>query len=539
MKQRQLKLFSITACFCIPLAILFSAGAVASNSVGITEFSRGAAAAQLAEQPARLLGKNAEIFLRDVVQTGPSSFAILSFIDAAKVTVRPNSALTVKRYLEDQAELGLHRGGIRGASGAIAKLLPGQFKIKTPVATVEIHNAKFDVRYCDNDCVDEELDLEPVEKPELDSVVGRVATIRGKASATNPDGDTRKLSLGAPLHERDRITTSEDSYALLVFRDSSKITLEANTEFHIEAQKYFKNSPEKNEVIYRFMRGGMRTLTGGVGKQSPEKFQVLTPVATTGIRGTGFDLSCRGACTSRKIQGSPEFIAAAIPDGMYSYVWQGQIHHQNDAGEFDLPINQAGYIANAQSPLIFLPSKPSFMDRNPAPRPDQAEADFGHWFRTFAMDGVPPGLYLHVREGHVRITTDDGKVLDLGSGETGFAGNSGAEATRLLRLDAPRAFIVRDPTPKPESPDTSQEMRITIDDEYRIREETIGCSCPTCWNPGGSRSDETQDARASGESCFSLPAQEPTSYPCSSGELGDAQVNIQRQGPVFAPIPCR
>lgn len=410
------------------LAMCAGTHATAAVVVGKTEFARGAAAARLAEQAARILGKDADVFLRDVVQTGPSSFAIIGFIDAARVTVRPNTELTVKQYLDDHAELGLHRGGIRGSSGAIAKLLPGQFKIETPVATVEVHNARFDVRYCEDDCADEESRLDAVENPELAPVVGRIATLRGKATATDPDGETRSLGLGAPLHELDVIKTESDSYALIVFRDSSKVTLEANSEFHIEAQKYFEGSPEKNEVIYRFMRGGMRALTGSISKESPEKYQVRTPVATTGIRGTGFDLACRGECISRRIEGSPQFITAAIPDGLYSLVWQGAIHQDNEAGSFDLTLGRSGYIANRQSPLIQLPSIPAFMEKNPAPRPDRDNSSLAALFGTTAMQGSPRGLYVHVRSGHVRIVTADGRKLDLGTGETGYAG-LGADST--------------------------------------------------------------------------------------------------------------
>lgn len=525
MKWKQIQVKTCIAVLAMPLSLAITTHVSAANVVGKTEFARGAAAAKLAEQAPRILGKDSDVFLRDVVQTGPSSFAIIGFVDAAKVTVRPNSKLTVTEYLNDYAELGLHKGGIRGASGAIARTLPGQFKIETPVATVEIHNAKFDVRYCENDCANEENSMDPVEKPELAEVVGRVAALRGTANSTNPNGDTRKLGLGAPLHERDVIETGGDSYALLMFRDSSKVTLEANTEFHIEAQKYFEGNPEKNEAVYRFMRGGMRALTGAIGNDSADKYQVSTPVATTGIRGTGFDLACRGNCISQRIQGSPEFISAAIPDGLYSLVWEGSIHQDNDAGRFDLSLGKAGYIANRQNPLIRLPAIPSFMDRNPAPRPDTDNTSLEQLFGTTAVNGVPPGLYVHVRSGHVRITTVDGRTLDIGTGEIGYAGrldDRGADAApgadvpagrnpddaipgttlpaspegqiawvdggkdqkpdpkdiQLFRLDSPRAFLINDPYPKPESADLNKDLFTLLDDEDLSRRQFFECICP-------------------------------------------------------------
>lgn len=479
----------------LALCAMVLAGNTASAAVvvGNTEFARGAAAAKLAEQAPRILGKDADIYQKDVVQTGPRSFAIIGFMDAARVTVRPNTELTVKEYLEEKAELGLQVGGIRGASGAIAKMLPGQFKIETPVATVEIRNARFDVRYCEDDCAEEENALDAVENPELAPVVGRVATIRGRASAESPDGEIRSLGLGAPLHEKDVIKTESDSFALLVFRDSSKITLEASSEFHIEAQKYFENSPEKNEVIYRFMRGGMRALTGNIGKESPEKFQVSTPVATTGIRGTGFDLACRGDCTSERIEGSPEFITAAIPDGLYSLVWEGGIYQENELGRFDLGVGRAGYIANSRRPIIKLPTIPRFMQKNPAPRPDEDNSSYEQLFGTQAMNGVPRGLYVHVRWGHVRIITADGRTLDLGTGETGYAGTApeaqesasplpdktlDPEKIQLRRLQSPRAFLVNDPYPKPEDANLDEDLFRLLDDDDFVTQQYFECICP-------------------------------------------------------------
>jgi hypothetical protein len=69
--------------------------------------------------------------------------------------------------------------------------------------------------------------------------------------------------------------------------------------------------------------------------------------------------------------------------------------------------------------------------------------------QLFSSGGVSPddeGLFVFVRDGHIQITSSK-EVLDLGRGETGFAGFDG----RTGRPDDLPLFIQYDSVPMPNS----------------------------------------------------------------------------------------
>ena len=101
----------------------------------------------------RVLGQGDSVFVSDTVTTGDKSFAVLQFIDGAKVTVRPNSIMLVEEYAyngsdEDAARLSLIEGGLRVITGAMAKNHPDHYKVKTPVALMGVRGTEFAVMLC-------------------------------------------------------------------------------------------------------------------------------------------------------------------------------------------------------------------------------------------------------------------------------------------------------------------------------------------------------------------------------------------------------
>jgi hypothetical protein len=108
----------------------------------------------------RVLGQGDVVYVSDKVVTGDKSFAVLQFIDGAKVTVRPNSTVTIEEYAytgaeEDVATLNLVEGGLRVITGAMAKNHPDNYKVKTPVALMGVRGTEFSVMLCGDRICDE------------------------------------------------------------------------------------------------------------------------------------------------------------------------------------------------------------------------------------------------------------------------------------------------------------------------------------------------------------------------------------------------
>jgi FecR protein len=91
----------------------------------------------------------------DAVRTGAKAWALLTMIDGARVTVRPDSEVRVViyRYVESgdswqsRAVLALMRGAVRVSSGRIAVGRSSGFEIKTPDATMDVRGADSDITY--------------------------------------------------------------------------------------------------------------------------------------------------------------------------------------------------------------------------------------------------------------------------------------------------------------------------------------------------------------------------------------------------------
>jgi hypothetical protein len=135
--------------------------AFAKENTGIVVASRGTVTAEASGQE-RALTQGDEIFISDQIVTGEKSFAVLQFVDGAKVTVRPNSAMVIEDYVyngndADAATLSLVSGGLRVITGAMAKTHPDNYKVKTPVALMGVRGTEFSVQLCGDQICEQEV----------------------------------------------------------------------------------------------------------------------------------------------------------------------------------------------------------------------------------------------------------------------------------------------------------------------------------------------------------------------------------------------
>ncbi len=138
----------------------FTGGLQAKDGTATLVASRGEVTAISADVD-RVLTQGDPVFVEDQISTGDKSFAILHFIDGAKVTVRPNSKLVIEQYVftggdQDAATLSLLEGGLRVITGAMAKTQPESYKVKTPVALMGVRGTEFAIMLCGENICDEE-----------------------------------------------------------------------------------------------------------------------------------------------------------------------------------------------------------------------------------------------------------------------------------------------------------------------------------------------------------------------------------------------
>jgi len=121
----------------------------------------------------------------------------------------------------------------------------------------------------------------------------RVEFVMGDPTAVNAAGRERTLRKGDSVDSGDLVNTRAGR-AQLRFSDGAYVSLQPDTQFRIDDYRYNGKSDGSERGFFSLLKGGMRTITGLVGRMHKRNYQVSTTVATIGIRGTEYTLSMSG-----------------------------------------------------------------------------------------------------------------------------------------------------------------------------------------------------------------------------------------------------
>ncbi len=467
-----------------------SLASLAAVEVGEVTYSRGILSGQLDGEQPRLIGKGVVLHNGETLNTGSRGFALIKLEDGTRMTLRPNTTFKIvnvnTRQGNENAFLRLIRGGLRAFTGFISKRNPDAFRISTSVATIGIRGTEFDARLCEgNECQQEENATRQAAQRET-RVVGRIALLQGKASATEDDQNSRVLSVGAAVYERDQIQTGIKSFTVIAFNDKTRVTLSPKSAFRIEEHEFKPEQPDENNSFLRFLQGGLRLVTGAIGLLNQKAFLVATPTATIGIRGTGFDLVCEGACVSSNALRDPandtllgKFLnlfvkpAYAIGDGngMYARVWSGAIELQLGSSSTLLQNGRTVYLRNNFSPPLSVPDIPlGLRSMGGAPRPDKIRIPEDLFSESDPVR-IDPGLYVKVDKGDVAVRGVDGNTINIGAGEVVLA-----NAAKAVRLGFVPAFQKFDRFPSPGQITAQSEQMMNLFGEKGAGKETMECT---------------------------------------------------------------
>lgn len=116
----------------------------------------------------------------------------------------------------------------------------------------------------------------------------RIDFVSGSVTAVDVAGVQRPLSKGVAIASGDTIRTGETGRAQVRFSDGALVSLQPQTEFRIDSYQYSGNSTGEEKGFFSLLRGGMRTITGLIGRNNRDAYKVSTSVATIGIRGTAY-----------------------------------------------------------------------------------------------------------------------------------------------------------------------------------------------------------------------------------------------------------
>lgn len=187
---------------------------------------------------------------------------------------------------------------------------------------------------------------------------GDVVAIRGQ--------QTVKLVLGTTIQDNDLLRTGPASHLHVRFADEAIVTMRESSELRIDEFRFPGREDGSERMFMSLLKGGLRTITGLIGKTNHQNYRLSTSTAAIGIRGTDYSATlCQQDC--RNADGS------LAPDGLYGRTHgassgTNQINVSNAAGSRLLGINENFYVADNKSSVQPLLAPPAFLFNRPQPR---------------------------------------------------------------------------------------------------------------------------------------------------------------------------
>lgn len=120
--------------------------------------------------------------------------------------------------------------------------------------------------------------------------VATIAELKGSAQAVPAVGAPRDLRQGDSLNQGETVSTKAMSSAVIRFEDGQIVALTQNSRLAINSYNYNKMEPAKSNMLLSLLDGGMRAVTGLIGKAKPENVTYKAANATIGIRGTDLEV---------------------------------------------------------------------------------------------------------------------------------------------------------------------------------------------------------------------------------------------------------
>jgi len=231
---------------------------------------------------------------------------------------------------------------------------------------------------------------------EAGAAAGRTEFTIGPVMVAGRDGVERPLARGTELDNGDVVRTNAGR-AQIRFTDGAYVSLQPNTEFGIRDYLYENKTDGSEKGFFGLVKGAMRTVTGLIGRVNRSRYQITTPTATVGIRGTGG-------------------VIQVLPDGSTLVIGTSGVWSlTNPAGSIDVPAGVSGLApSDPNQPPGDTSQQPT---SGPEPLPDQQFVQGDE--RTATGDPVIPFTPLLTGDGYsaaIAFTAIFGPQIDGGEG---------------------------------------------------------------------------------------------------------------------------
>lgn len=181
--------------------------------------------------------------------------------------------------------------------------------------------------------------------------VAVVTHVSGTLTKKRPDETIKLLSVKSEVMQGDTLVTEAETYARLKFIDGSEVVLRPQSRVKVDKFSFEEIAPAKDSMVLSLLKGGMRAVTGLLGRRSKENVEYKTPTATIGIRGTNTGmLHCDNDCGN-----IPTTSGRPPANGTHVDVAFGSVIVRNESGSQIFNAGQFGFVPSADSPPIMVP----------------------------------------------------------------------------------------------------------------------------------------------------------------------------------------
>jgi hypothetical protein len=192
--------------------------------------------------------------------------------------------------------------------------------------------------------------------------VGAVVENEGSVVAVDQRKVSRKLTKGDPVFLGDKVITGETGYVRLKMIDDAVLDLRCFSIMVIE--QYALNDTSRSSIL-NLLQGSLKKVTGQIGKMTEDVYELKTPLASVGVRGTEYALR---VFQSKGCGGTLD-----ADDGLYLEVIKGLVDVHNEAGKEVIARGETAYVPLPETAPKKVKIKPGVI--NPVVKTEVKEAE--------------------------------------------------------------------------------------------------------------------------------------------------------------------
>jgi hypothetical protein len=169
---------------------------------------------------------------------------------------------------------------------------------------------------------------------------GHILWLFGQVERVGADGAARPLAKGDAVFEGDLIRSAAGSHAQLVMSDEALVAVRAESSVKLAKYSYQGREDGSERALIELLKGGMRSITGAIGRTNKENYQLKNDMHVIGIRGTDHE-------------------TFATQEGTFSRVTMGGTYIQAPGGRVDVAPGEVAFAG------MLTGSKPMLLQRTP------------------------------------------------------------------------------------------------------------------------------------------------------------------------------